>query len=396
MRILIAPDKFKGCLSSADVASAIAAGVREALPAAIIDLCPIADGGEGTVDALVAATSGRLFTRTVTGPLPHMRVPATFGLLGDATTAVIEMAAASGLHLLNREQYNPLATTTYGTGELILAALHAGARKIILGIGGSATVEAGIGCLQALGFIPTLNADLAQDPQKPKAIAPRVSPLPTLTRPFTAAGLPYLQSVQPTTLLNQFRPFEILVACDVTNPLTGPTGAARIYGPQKGATPAQVDWLDNQLARFANLIPNGPAIATTPGAGAAGGLGFGLLAFLNAKLQSGFDLISRAVNLESRIAASDLILTGEGKLDASSLHGKTAIGVARLCQQHNKPCIALVGALEENILPTAHAQGLTSAHAICHHPADLATAIASAPKLLRELAAQFMRTDYRV
>ncbi|HYE20802.1 MAG TPA: glycerate kinase [Tepidisphaeraceae bacterium] len=372
MRILIAPDKFKGCLGSREVAGAIAEGVREAVPAAEIELCPMADGGEGTVDALVAATGGRLVTRTVTGPLPNMRVEAAFGLLGDGQTAVIEMAAASGLHLLRPEQYDPLATTTYGTGELIVAAIEAGARRIILGIGGSATVDGGIGCAQACGA--TINMHESQ-------LSLRMAHDPPLSggdlREVFHAG-------EGNSFLGDI---ELLVACDVDNPLYGPTGAAPVFGPQKGATPEQVQWLDDALRELATRL-GADDLARRPGAGAAGGLGFGLMAFLGARLEPGFALVARAVGLEERVAQADLVLTGEGRLDASSLHGKTAIGVAALCGVRGVPCVALAGAVDGKAARSARARGLTAAFSICDGPMELSRAVAEAPGLIAGVAAQ--------
>ena len=373
MRIVIAPDKFKGCLTAPQVAAAIARGIRDALPDAIIDQIPLADGGEGTVDALVAATQGRLLTRRVTGPLPGMQVDATFGILGDNRTAVIEMAAASGLHLLRPDQYNPEKTTTYGTGELILAAAQLGAKEIILGIGGSATTDAGVGCAQACGI--TFSADGK-----------------TITTPLTGGHL-----VRHTFVVNSKHSLgdtELLVACDVNNPLYGPKGAARVFGPQKGATPEQVEQLDAALDRLAQSTGN-EDLAHDPGAGAAGGLGFGLLAFLGAKLVPGFDLIARTLHLQKRICGADLVITGEGRLDASSLHGKTPVGVARLCKELHIPCIALVGAVGDGA-DGALAEGITQYLAIAAPSMPLTQAMARAPEFLQCAAQRLMRDWSRV
>lgn len=370
MRIVIAPDKFKGCLSAAQVASAIARGIRNALPTAVIDQIPLADGGEGTVDALVAATQGRLLTRQVTGPLPDMKVTATFGLLGDGHTAVVEMAAASGLQLLRPDQYNPAATTTFGTGELLLAAKELGARKIILGIGGSATTDGGVGCAQACGV--TFSAD--GEP---------------VTTPLTGGHL-VQHTVTVTDHHHALEDIELLVACDVNNPLYGLKGAARVFGPQKGATPEQVERLDAALARLAQSTGNDP-LAHHLGAGAAGGLGFGLLAFLGAKIVPGFVLIADTLHLRDRLRGVDVVITGEGRLDASSLHGKTAIGVARLCKSLSIPCFALTGSLDPEAASEAHAHGLTAAYPIRTGSMTLEEAVCDAAALLTQSAEHVAR-----
>ena len=364
MKIVIAPDKFKGCLSAAAVAKAIGAGLLRACPSARLDLCPMADGGEGTVSALVEATGGRLITRRVTGPLPEMRVDAVFGMLGDGQTAVVEMAAASGLALLkNPEDRNPLNTTTFGAGELLVAAAELGATRCILGIGGSATTDAGIGAAQAVG-LPVILEDGAP-----------LSP----TEPLCGRDL------DSVVLIKHGRgsPIErmkITVACDVTNPLFGPLGAAPVYGPQKGATAQMVRDLDDALRRLAERTGK-LAEANTPGAGAAGGLGFGLLAWFGATLSSGIDTMIAATNLRARLAGADLCITGEGRIDSQSLHGKAPVGVARLCKELAVPCIGIGGAVEAD-LAQARAEGLTALFSICDRPMELAQAIAEAPALL--------------
>jgi glycerate kinase len=371
MRVVVAPDKFKGCLSAKDVAAAITEGLRRADPTIDIEEIPLADGGEGTVDALVAATHGRLLTRRVTGPLPDLRVDATFGLLGDGQTAVIEMAAASGLHLLRPDQYDPTRTTTYGTGQLIMAAAGEGARQIILGIGGSATTDGGLGCAQACG----VTFDLTNGATRARHDAP-----------LTGADVTRVQRV---TQLEQTP--KLRAACDVDNPLFGPRGAARVFGPQKGATPEQINHLDAALQRLATLTPDGARFAHIPGAGAAGGLGFGLLAYLHATLLPGFELIAEALDLRRRLANADLVITGEGRLDSSSLGGKTAIGVARLCKDLRLPCIALVGATGEGADHTL-AQGLTAYHTISHPGTPLEESIRRAPELLARAAENLLRS----
>jgi glycerate kinase len=372
MKIVIAPDKFKGSLTALEAADAIALGVRRALPAAEIDLCPLADGGEGTVAALVAATNGTLQTRRVTGPLPDQKVDAAFGILGDQQTAVIEMAAASGLALLAPDERDPFRTTTFGTGELLMAAAALDVRRIILGIGGSATVDGGIGCAQACG-LPVL-----LDGGEP------VSP----TEPLTGADLERVVLIKHDrgSLIERV---ELIVACDVTNPLYGPAGAAQTYGPQKGASPLQVAELDRWLQRLAERTGK-TAEALTPGAGAAGGLGFAMLAFFGARLCRGIDIVIEATQLRRRLVGADLCITGEGRLDASSLHGKAPLGVARLCREMGIPCFALVGSVEPGVK-----QSLAADFAHCHCISDgsISTehSMRDAKPLLATAAEQLMR-----
>jgi glycerate kinase len=327
MKVVLAPDKFKGCLGAPQVAAAMEAGVRGVDPKIEVDSCPIADGGEGTVAALVAATGGRLITRRVTGPLPEMKVDAEFGVLGEGKTAVVEMAAASGLDLLQPEDRNPLNTTTFGTGELLLAAASLGVDQIILGIGGSATVDGGIGCAQACGL---------------PVIVEGGEPV-SATEPLCGRDLNSVIMIKHGrgSAVERVR---ITVASDVTNHLFGPDGAAAVFGPQKGATPRQVQWLDEALRGLA-MRTGKLAEAELPGAGAAGGLGFGMLAFFGATLQSGAQITLEATRLRHRLAGANLCITGEGRLDSQSLAGKAPIAVARLCQELGIPCVAVVGSV---------------------------------------------------
>lgn len=323
-RVLIAPDKFKGSLTATEAAEAIARGVLRAAPSAIIDRCPLADGGEGTVDAMLSACGGRRIVVPVRGPLPEMTVNARLGLLPDGT-AVIEMAAASGLALLAPEDRNPLRTTSFGTGELLLGAAKEGAKQILIGIGGSATVDGGIGCVQGCGGRITLDDGTVA------------------TRPLVGADLPRVRSIEPPRGLPPVR-----VACDVTNPLCGEDGAARVFGPQKGATPEQVDRLDRWLGELAERTGT-RAFAATPGAGAAGGLGYALAAFLGATVERGFDLVANALGVQRRIAWADVCFTGEGRLDRSSLSGKAPVAFAERCARAGKPCFLLAGAIEPTL-----------------------------------------------
>ncbi len=355
MRIVIAPDSFKESLSAIEVAAALAQGVLEAAPQATVDLCPMADGGEGTVAAMVAATGGRYISVDVFDPLGR-EVRARFGLLGkplgpslpgevgltgavtvaegspaggpcERCTAVIEMAEASGLGLVPMDRRNPMRSTTFGTGQLILAALDAGARDIIIGIGGSATVDGGCGCAQALG-VSFIDGDGN-----------------ACVCGLAGGGLADVAHVDISDRDERLSECRIRVACDVTNPLTGPDGAARVFGPQKGATPEMVERLDAGLASLAAVIRRdlGVDVEHLQGAGAAGGLGAGLVAFAGARLQGGLSLIADAVGLRRRLEGADLCITGEGKLDRSSSFGKTAVGVAGVAASLGVPVICVPG-----------------------------------------------------
>jgi glycerate kinase len=329
MKIVVAPDKFKGSLTAAEAAAAIARGVRRVLPRAEILLAPIADGGEGTMLALVKATRGKVIRRRVVGPLGNT-VTASFGIFGDnktRRTAIIEMAEASGLKLVPPAKRNPLITTTYGTGQLIRAAVELGCKKIIVAIGGSATNDAGAGMAQALGW-QLLDANGNQIPfggGALKSLASIKSPIP----PFSHSTI------------------QIVVACDVKNPLYGKHGAAYIFAPQKGATPAMVRELDNGLRQFAKIVKRdlGKDVAHFAGAGAAGGLGAGLVAFLDAELRSGVELVLEAIGFDELLRGADLVITGEGKIDEQTAQGKAPWGVAIAAKKRGIPVIAFGGSI---------------------------------------------------
>ena len=372
MRVVIAPDSFKECLPAAAVAKALADGWRRVFPEADIACVPMADGGEGTVDALVAATGGRPVTVSVTGPLGDP-LDATYGLLGDGRTAVIEMAAASGLALAPPEARNPAVATTYGTGELMRHALDTGAERMIVGIGGSATNDGGAGMAQALGF-SLLDAHGA-------ALPPGGAALASLARIDASGRHPALDAC------------DVRVGCDVDNPLCGPEGASHVYAPQKGAAPETVERLDVALHHFAAQIEaqRGVRVIDVPGAGAAGGLGAGLLAFAGAQLEAGVPLIAEACGLAGRIAGADLLLTGEGRLDAQSAYGKTPVGVARIAKAQGVPVIAVAGALAPGY-EAVYACGIDAAYSCCAAPMPVSQAVAHAPQYLRDVAEALART----
>ena len=338
MKIVIAPDSFKESLTALEVAEAIEAGLKKVLPDAEYVKVPMADGGEGTVQSLVDATEGRLISAEVCAPLGN-KVKAEFGLSGDGRTAIIEMAAASGLHLVPPEARNPLRTTSYGTGELILAALAEGVEKIIVGIGGSATNDGGAGMLQALGAL-LLDAN---------------------NQPIGAGGgcLQDLAAIDLSGLDKRLAGVEIVVACDVDNPLCGEKGASAVFGPQKGATPEMVQALDSGLQHFADIAARdlGLDIQSPAGAGAAGGMGGGVLLLPDARLQAGVQIVMEAVKLAEKVQDADLVITGEGRMDAQSVHGKTPIGVAHTAKAFGKPVIAIVGCLREDY-EVVYAQGI--------------------------------------
>ncbi len=363
---VIAPDSFKGSASAREVAQAIADGLRTALPDASYDLVPMADGGEGTVDALVSATGGQIVKVKVTGPLGEP-VDSFFGILGNGTTAVIEMAAAAGLALVPPERRNPMVTTTYGVGELIKAALDAGCRRFIIGIGGSATNDGGAGMAQALGvrLLDATGNEIG----------------------FGGGALAKLARIDASGLDPRVREAEFLVACDVTNPLTGPNGASAVYGPQKGATPEMVAKLDANLRHYAALIRRdlGVDVETVPGAGAAGGLGAGLMAFCHAQLRRGVELVIEAVRLPERVQRADIVITGEGRLDFQTGFGKVPYGVAQVAKRFGRPVIAITGQLGEGA-ERCREWGIDACFAITYKPMSELEAMQETLSLLRRTA----------
>jgi glycerate kinase len=364
MKILIAPDSFKNALSALEVAKSLGKGLLKAMPDAEIRMVPMADGGEGTVESLIDATDGRMVRVKVHDPLMR-EVESFFGITGDGGTAVIEMAAASGLQLIRAEERDPLITTTYGTGELIRAALDRGCGTILMGIGGSATNDCGTGMAAALG-VKFLGADADPVGQGGGAVG-------------------QIRRIDLTELDPRIKNTRILVACDVTNPLTGPDGASRVYGPQKGADATMVKKLDGNLAAFAELIRDqlGKDIDRIPGSGAAGGLGAGLIAFLGGELVEGVPAIADRIGLEEEVKWADLVITGEGALDFQTRFGKTPFGVARMARAHNKPVIAVAGTLGEGA-ETLYDMGFDAILSILEAPITLEEAIEKTPILLEK------------
>jgi len=355
MKIVIAPDSFKGNLTALEVANAIKEGIKRVLPEAEIDEVPMADGGEGTVQALVDATGGQIITEEVCDPLGN-QIQADFGILGDGKTAVIEMAAASGLPLVPDDKHNPMLTTTYGTGELIRAAFGRGCRKLIVGIGGSATVDGGAGMAQALGA-RLLDKDGNEVPR-------------------CGGGLEHLDRIDVSQLDSRIAEATTVVACDVDNPLVGPRGGPEVYGPQKGATPKMVRKLDKYLDRYADIIKRdlGADVKEEPGAGAAGGLGAGLMAFLNAELKSGIDIVIDASGLERHLKDADLVITGEGMIDSQTIYGKTPIGVARAAKKFGLPVIGIGGGISDDA-SVVYENGIDALMSTVSYPMSLETAI---------------------
>jgi glycerate kinase len=326
MKIVICPDSFKESLSSIEVCDCIERGLKKANSKFKIEKIPLADGGEGTVKALVLATEGRSLKCRVRGPLGR-RIWAGYGILGDGKTAIIEMAAASGLALVPQKRRNPLLTTTYGTGEIIANALNRGCRRIIIGIGGSATVDGGCGMAQALG------AKLLDG--KGKEIG------------FGGGEIGKIEKIDLKFMDKRVRGTKFIIASDVKNPLLGPRGAARVYGPQKGATPNMVERLERGLSHLAKVIRKelSVSVENIPGAGAAGGLGAGLYAFLGAKMENGAELVMKIARLEERIKKADMVITGEGQLDRQTLYGKAIMGVVKMARKYRVPSICIAGSI---------------------------------------------------
>ena len=329
MKVVIAIDSLKGSLSSLNAGNTIKQGISNIIPDANVIVKPLADGGEGTTEALVNGMNGELINIQVTGPLFN-KINSSYGIIKDTNTAIIEMASASGITLVPEELRNPLNTTTYGVGELIKDAIKKGITNFIIGIGGSSTNEGGIGMLSALGF------EFLDKDGKPIEL--------------TGNGLLNLAKIETKNRLKELDNCTFNIACDVTNPLCGEKGCSAIYGPQKGATPEMIEELDKALKNYANLTKDlfGKDNENVAGVGAAGGLGFAFLSYLNATLKSGIKIVLEEIKLEQDILDADIVITGEGRLDSQTAMGKAPIGVAKLAKKHNKLVIAFSGCVSED------------------------------------------------
>lgn len=372
MNIVVAPDSFKECLSATEVAKNISKGILKVLPNAKISAIPISDGGEGLLECLVLPFGGKIISIQVKDPLQR-NVISEYGILKDGKTAVIELAKASGLELLNNEEKNPLITTTLGTGQLIKDALDKGCKKLIIGLGGSATNDGGTGIAKALGarFLNYNNEDLE----------------------LGGGYLGNLSHIDLSHFDNRIEDCEVIVACDVSNPLTGINGASHIYGAQKGGTQETLNILDKNLKNYASIVKSTlkKDIDSISGAGAAGGTGAGLIAFLNAKLINGIDLILETLQLESHIKKADLVITGEGKIDNQTLQGKTICGISKLAKNHHVPVIVITGKIGENI-QGIYDLGVTTIHSIVNKPMELKDAIKNADTLISSCTENIMKT----
>lgn len=373
MKVLIAPDKFKGSLSAAEVCLAIERGLQRINPSISIISMPMADGGEGTYELLTTHSKGSIVTCRVSDPL-FRKIKASYGVSGDGSTAFIEMASASGLQLLTTEERNPLKTTTYGTGELIADAIKRGVKKIVLAIGGSATNDAGIGMAAALGM------EFLNKHRK------KLEPI--------GENLIHLHSMSDDNFLLKQKSIEVIVLCDVDNELFGSQGAAYIYGAQKGAGDQAIQLLDSGLRNFASVVKAQMKVSPDfPGAGAAGGLGAGAKVFLNATFFRGVDYLLNVIRLKDEIMQADLVITGEGKMDTQTLSGKVVMGIAQLANKHHKPVIALAGM---NELSTEHIQelGLQKVIALVNDKTPASKAMANASELISNRVYEQLKDDH--
>lgn len=371
MKIVVAPDSYKGSLTAGEVAVSIERGIKRVFADAEVLKIPMADGGEGTVQSLVDGTGGEIIKVNVKDPLMR-EVEAFYGILGDKKTAVIEMAAASGLPLLSKDERDPMKTTTYGTGQLIKNALDKGCRNIIIGIGGSATNDGGAGMIKAL------EAKLLDENGKDIG--------------FGGGSLGKLSKIDITDMDARLKECSITAACDVDNPLCGPKGASHIFGPQKGADEEMVEILDHNLANYAGVIKRdlGTNIIDVPGAGAAGGLGGGLMAFLNAKLRNGIDIVIDVTGLDKKLKGAQLVITGEGMIDYQTAFGKTPYGVAKCAKKYGIPVIAIAGGIGQDA-DTLYQKGFDSIFSIVDKPMSLEQSMKDGSILLENAAERIMR-----
>ncbi len=372
MTIVIAPDSFKECLTAKEVAHHMTQGVLSVFPLATIHSVHISDGGEGLLEAIMNGKEGSLVAVEVLDPLMR-KIEAHYGIIEESNTAVIEMAKASGLELLKEEEKNPLLTSTFGTGQLIKDALDRGCKKIIIGIGGSATNDGGTGMVSALGaqFLDKKGVQLAHG----------------------GGNLHQLHKIDLSGFDKRIKTCEIIVACDVSNPLTGINGASFVYGEQKGGTKEALKILDRNLAHYGKVIKTtlDVDILETPGAGAAGGTGAALLAFMNGTLINGITLLLETLAVEKYISGADLVITGEGKIDAQTLNGKTIFGVASMAKRHGVPVLVITGKIGENI-ERIYDLGVSSVFSIVNKPMSLEDAIKNAPKLIENCVRNIMNT----
>ena len=371
MKILVAPQEFKGSISALSAAEAAKTGILRVFPQAEVVLCPVADGGDGTLETLVEVSGGEVRVCSVQNPIGET-IQAQWGAMGDGVTAVIEMARTSGLALLSLAERDPLNASTYGLGQAISEALDEGFRRFIVGIGGSATNDAGAGMAQALG------ANLLDSHGN--------------TINFGGAALANLQTVDISNMDSRIKDSEFLVACDVSNPLTGAEGASAVYGPQKGATPEMVQSLDDALSNFASVVKKDlkKDVSEISGAGAAGGLGAGMMAFMGAELKAGVDIVLDTVNLRDKLSSVDLVITGEGGMDFQTVYNKAPIGVARIASEHNIPTIAIAGLLGSNF-KIVHEHGILAATSIVNGPITLEEASERAFELISDSVEESLR-----
>lgn len=371
LTIVLAPDSFKESMTAKEVCEAMERGIKKVNSNITCIHVPMADGGEGTMQSLVDATKGKVYSLKVDGPLGD-QVEAQYGILGDGEIGILEMASASGIHLVSPEQRNPLLTTTYGTGQLIKACLDHGVKKLLIGIGGSATNDGGAGVIQALGgrLLDKQGTELA----------------------FGGGELGKLSTIDLSNFDSRLKDVIVEVACDVSNPLCGESGASNVYGPQKGATREMISILDDNLRHYADIIKKqlGKDVLDVPGAGAAGGLGAGLMAFLNGSLKKGIEMVIEYAGLEEKVKDADMVWTGEGSIDFQTQYGKTPLGVATVSKKHNKPVIALAGRVGEGI-DVLYESGIDSIFGITKGATSIEEALAKGQENIEKTAENIIR-----
>ena len=369
--IVLAPDSFKESMTEKEVCEAMERGIRKANSQIRCIHVPMADGGEGTMQSLVDATGGRVYSKEVVGPLGN-NVVAEYGILGNGEIGVIEMASASGIHLVDSEKRNPLITTTFGTGQLIKACLDKGVKKLLIGIGGSATNDGGAGFIQALGgrLLDENGDDLS----------------------YGGGALAKLHTIDLSNLDERLKYVSVEVACDVNNPLCGKEGASYVFGPQKGATREMIEILDQNLSHYAEVIKEqlGKDVISKAGAGAAGGLGAGLMAFLDVKLKSGIEMVIEYANLEEKVRDADMVWTGEGSIDFQTQYGKTPLGVAMIAKKYNKPVIALAGRVGNDI-DVLYDKGIDAIFGIMRGVTSIEEALVKGPENVEKTSENIIR-----